>query len=179
MKGIRASALRPQNYSCSFIHLDNIYQFKRLRALYRTLGEPFDWDSDEWISAAARHSSPSLLNLGRRTPRWRDCEKGLREMDYPSQAESCLFILMSFYYLWGIPENMDSLLSITAGFRLDLTHPDTLVVALYQQRTSKLLFSFPWRMHNGISEHTTHTPLRQCLYTVHVQSTATLSGSQN
>lgn len=58
LKGNRVSALCPQNYSCSFIHLDSIYQFKRLLVLHRTLAEPLE----EWISATPRLSLPSLLN---------------------------------------------------------------------------------------------------------------------
>lgn len=42
LKGIRVSALCPQNYSCSFMHLDSIYQFERPLVLHRTLAEPLE-----------------------------------------------------------------------------------------------------------------------------------------
>lgn len=117
--GKRNPSHRPQNHSCSFMHLDSIYQLERLHVLPCTLAEPLE----ERISATPWLSLPPLLNLSGRTLRWRDCEKGSGGMDYLSQTESCLFILMSSCDLRETAENMDSLLFITPG--LDLTHPDT------------------------------------------------------
>lgn len=126
LKGIRVSALCPQNYSCSFIHLDSIYQFERLLVLHHTLAESLEGRVNKHHAAAL---SALSIESQQAPPRWRDCKKGSGEMDYPSQIECCLFILMGFCYLRGTPQNMDSLLFITPGFSLALTHFDAVVMA--------------------------------------------------